>query len=371
MSEYRHLAHDFTPPLSGSSAHGPSTSFAEGGVHIVFTDPYAELVERQSGGRDQGTITKLNRALLVDCNYGPPEEVKVAMQARAEREMTRWRRLRDYFGKSLVPQEVFAEGHWYTSDQVAYLWNGRTPPKKEGTFYTLITTQDKVHELMSGDFWSLTVPYAERRKPPAPVDVYSHSTDRWLRQPDNPAPLTLQEIADFLDVQRSEKLNTLLEHAIISASPARPALEKFIADAVRYTTDTAEILDISGQDNIIFTYDGRCRIVDGMYPDEILIATEVRRALQKVENLEGLTANECNILLNGIGYLRTINFLAALYEVPSRIDVLGGTNVTAAVWPRIYDILTRFPFWRQLLATTAVGQRAVGTSTESGVFTDV
>jgi hypothetical protein len=351
MSKHQPFEHDLLSSSAGASSHGPFESFAEGGVQIVFKHPYFEQLEAESGGLDPGVVFKLNRADLLAHNAGSEEAAKAAIDALAEEQTARWLRMRSYFGESMVTQEVYSQSVWFTAEQVLAVWGDQKPPRPEGDFQAIIVTQDKVPELISGNFLSLTVPYPERRKPPVAVATYVRANDRWLARSADRTPPAKSEVTDMVATQQSPAFEALLD-ATSKPGPLRLAASQFVANAIRYSNETGEIVDISGQDNVIFTLDGRCRIVDGLYPEAMEIAHELPAIIRKLEALHGLTALETNKLLNGLGYIRVINFLAAYYQLPKRVHLVGESSVSEAVWERSYTRLTKGLRWKQLLQTT-------------------
>lgn len=63
--------------------------------------------------------------------------------------------------------------------------------------------------------------------------------------------------------------------------------------------------------------------------------------LSKVQADELLSFRDRLGLLNGIGYVRAINFLANMLDIPYRLEVLREDD--RKLWPKVYEYLSRLP----------------------------
>ena len=101
-------------------------------------------------------------------------------------------------------------------------------------------------------------------------------------------------------------------------------LHELIEKIISYTERTGEILDIAGDDNIIFFQKDNMWsyiLVDAKYPGNNDVMRGLKLNLDKLKyEIETEEIGE-NILLNAFNYIRTINGIAEQLGIKARISV--------------------------------------------------
>jgi hypothetical protein len=149
---------------------------------------------------------------------------------------------------------------------------------------------------------------------------------------------------DFLHVQSNDMLDALVERAKEDPALAE-SLKEVVERAITYTRETGEILDIIGQDNILFAQiDGKWtyRIIDGLYPRNPKMIDDAQAAILKLSRGAGVDEVEQNILMNTFNYIRTINGLAEQLHIKDRIIIApeGAGSESADYFHLIRENLT-------------------------------
>lgn len=238
---------------------------------------------------------------------------------------------------------------------VLRLFPERPAPEFEGPFYATSMWQDKVWELdpkhydQSG-ILQFRLPYAERQ--PGLVDDadYAAVNDRWIAHASELARPTAKEVGQFLNVQRSPWLMPLLMAAATNA-PVAEGVRRVVAGAIKYSQRYGETLDFMGENNVIITREGQVRILDVLTPRESDVLGQMPAALAKVANAEGLTRKEVLVLLNCLGHIRNMNFLAAWLGMPERLHI-EVPQLSTADWGTVQRVVAGSTPTKYLLATT-------------------
>lgn len=299
-------------------------------AHPDFAQPANE-----SGDPSKNAVVKISKLALRRC-YRPGVDPR---QCAAEISYTlnrRYARLRAFFGTCVPWQESTPQNIYFDEPMAA--WFGLGQP---GLYWAVHTLQGAVPELGQPDaYWSLTLPYAEITGDPVKPRLYQRVNQRWLCDTANRAYPSTPETSEFLAVQQSTSLEDLSDAIIRPGNKTLlTGMMRFVQQAIDYSTCTREILDLAGPNNVILTRDGTCRIIDGLYPQPRPLVDETAQAIQKIGLLQGLRRRNISSLHNGIGYLRSINFLAALCGLEARIEPLASVPVTPETWQRVQGIL--------------------------------
>lgn len=135
-------------------------------------------------------------------------------------------------------------------------------------------------------------------------------------------------------------------------------LRQFIDGCIAYTQETGEVLDLVGDSNVVFLNNGRCKLVDVLTTKMTPITHVLPGILEKVQNQEGLNARGMNYLMNGLGYIRFVNFKAAWLNLPERLEVPDKIELDGQTWAQVQKVLHTSPRISTLRRPT---ENAVGT----------
>jgi len=151
-------------------------------------------------------------------------------------------------------------------------------------------------------------------------------------------------------VQQSPWLAELL--AAATSEPAvATGIRRVVGGAIKYGQLYGEPLDLMGEKNLIVTRQGQVRLVDMLIPPEAPILWQAPAILAKVANFEALARKEVIVLLNSLGHIRTMNFLAAWLGMPDRI-IQDAPRLDRAAWETVQRTLATSSLSKYLLAAT-------------------
>lgn len=183
-------------------------------------------------------------------------------------------------------------------------------------------------------------------------ESYARGSLRWLSDEPDDTPFDPEL---FLECQGSTALANL-----INVAKTEPALKLVIVDflekAMEYTRVTGLILDLAGENNVVFFQDAETkewdyRLIDASFPDrtkgQIGIATG---ALENYIDREKLTEIEYMALYNALNYTRTVNGLADAMGMSERINLLHNKHISIDLSVIDWDEL------RQYLVTQVRGE---------------
>ncbi|HSX16580.1 MAG TPA: hypothetical protein VLH86_00565 [Patescibacteria group bacterium] len=356
------MAEELLPPAGVifHTSHGKYEPAGIGGEHLVYLDPYGEQLYHDTGDIRDRFVVKVNCVATRD-GYGPDaiQPPLQALKADAANRNARYSRLRAVFGDDAVYQASTVRHEYLTASAVNAIWQGAAPPQSEGPTYVSATIQDYVPELADpASYTSLRAPYTERFREEIDPELYAKVGNRWLASSD-PTPPTPQEVDEFLAVQRGDSLRALVGTAAHDTAIAI-ALGRFGKNAAQYSNATREILDLTGEGNVIITTDGRCKVIDGLFPRPLKLLDDLPVVLEKVAKFDGLNYRDYICLLNTLGYVRTVNFLSALGGGTEQLALALPPTLPPELWRRTYSLLRTFSTRSALLATTAVSGQTVG-----------
>ena len=317
---------------------------AEGGEHRVFMyggTNDIKLSVLQDLPLSSDTVLKFVLGELVACNAGiePPylvESWRIATAHAAERNK-RYARLAQVFGRHTLGQ--LSQPMYVTlGEQTAAKLHPFAPHVSKGSQVSIVATfQPLVRDLLlpaaERKTTSLHLPYVEYGE--VESSCYARITDKWLT---NPTPPTDKEIEEFTALYSDSPLRHFLYRSSIKRLAS---LGDYTEDAIQYSRLTREILDIAGPDNVIFGDD--YLLVDALFPSSCQHIDLVPSIIKRVQAGWGLSHREKITLLNGLGYMRVMNFLAALFELPERIDSMIGSAIHEQTWKNVHTALSTLP----------------------------
>jgi hypothetical protein len=327
----------------------PYRMLGEGGEHIVLNEPYLTLAHTEQGTpeNDDGDmlVRKYSKLAFVVCNTDPllPIAERYALAtARAARTQERFDRLENMFPLMAAHQTSIGNIALLGSDEMQYIW-GHIPHPPAGMHATVLTVQDRVPALMRRPVTarSIDVSYVEQYGSPVDPDIYAAVCQRWLTNADDVRPPSDDEIKAFYTVQNTGSIFPHRKAGTLS-TPQNRGLRAFAWYAAEYTDATGEILDLANEKNVIMNDYGEFTLVDALYPSDIPLAQVVPVIVQKAQSGEALSYRDHANLLNGLGYMRSINFLLGSYKQQNTINTLAGMNIKPDTWKTIYASLSRF-----------------------------
>ncbi len=323
--------------------HGAQVVIGRGVEHVVVNHPYFDQLARE-GDPTAAVVQKISMLALRACNSGTPEENVAKAIGLAKQRNRRYTQLREIFGKDLVPEETTyaCRLHMYPAD-IANLLPDLATNGMDRVLYATQTWQDKVWPLDARQYdqtevLQLRLPYAERQKPPVDEATYTAVNDRWITCQAHNARPTDEETRQLLAVQRSPWLAELLAEATHNRA-VYAAIKRIVVGTIAYGRQFGETLDFMGDKNAIVTKDGQAALVDVLVPPEVPYLREMPAVLQKVSGGEALSRREAMTLLNTLGHVRTVNFLAAWLGLSERLDHAAHVGLNMADWAMIHRVL--------------------------------
>ena len=303
-----------------------------GGQHVVYSLPdypnkvvkvEADMLLRSTEGR---------------LKTGKPASSEI-VQERLDTQNKRIQALRDHFG---VEHTLEQSSHYLkvpvSKELFSQLYKryrkGFEIPLELANFegnqsWSIVSIQEKLPELSEPSRMSVTSGYAEKRSDvtsPDFIEAYDQVTNQTIIDTSKSGTIIPEDIV---------RLHAHME-SLLSTAKNDPNLQNTIRDfvqkSVQYTKDTGEMLDLAGQDNVIFFKDKNgnwtYNLPDALYPSPPISPEgklkEVQDILSKVSSngTESLSPSERNVLMNTVNYARVINGLANWLEVSERIDLI-------------------------------------------------
>jgi hypothetical protein len=288
-----------------------------GGDNIVFEIPsHPEIVAKGSTHSIRLNIDTALQNNLDPQNLSPISEN--FFREYIKKDAKRFSVMKAYFGpENVANQKKFLVRVPINNEILNQLYEDN-PPVQINETWSVVTFQRLVEEFGIRDRLSLVSGYSEMQE--VSNELYKEITDRLIFGVESDEPLNEDK---FLDVQKSPALRELLEKSKTDEE-LRNLLVDLISKCIRYTNETGDILDLAGTDNIVISkLKGKWnfKIVDGMYPGSDMIS-KVREALRKLSLKEELGQIHINFILNVFNYTRTINGMAEILGLKSRINIL-------------------------------------------------
>lgn len=337
-SDRRAQYHEAIGKMKESSTIDEEKPFliGEGSDHAVF-----EL----KGLAGEGQIAKVNVHSVVSAirenqrrgkmlNYIDETE-RARIRVRREEVDASLARMRKYFGNAVLPEHLTVRQVPISNELLEVMTHGdaHRPKLLPGTHETLalVTLQKRAPEaaFRKGSAFDLQSRYVEMRNPP-PVSEYEEITRVCIDSPQGAeCGKMLEKVAGDIAVFARAERNLAL----------RSTLKDFIAQAIRFSRDTGDQLDLAGPHNVrayrAESDEWKTIIMDGRYrPGRFAAVADV---IAKLSNDAILTSEEASILLNGLAYTRFINAAAARLGVHDRLNV--SPLPIARMSQKILDIL--------------------------------
>ncbi len=278
-------------------------------------------------------VAKANKTVMrrvIDWNVerglppgGLPDEVKGFAENFLAQERRRHQELTKYFGVAHVPrQRSMLVQVPVTPEILEEVYQGPAPATLDQA-WTLLSIQQRVPELVNPDGLSLACGYAENREQDSAL--YEQVTARAIQEREGSEPLT-KEV--FFAVQQKRLLKKTFERA--EKDPEfKTRLTECLEKTILYATETGEILDLVGEDNISFVKTEKgwtYKLVDAFYAGTEKMVDRAREVMQKASQGTEIDAKEKNILLNTVNFVRTVNGMAELLGMAERIHLVSDEN---------------------------------------------
>lgn len=305
----------------------------EGGEHAVFV-----MAPNLS---DRKTVVKLHRfttmlTLRRNLERGTPldyltDDERVILDKRLEAVRASIRRFRLYFGDAALAERVSVAKVPVTQALLRTLTSPRDSgllelPKGTSETLAVLAVQERAPEEAFGkDSFDLRTRYLEQDRKSEPM--YKTYNGACLDHPETPAcadvlPLLTRDHAVFAAAERDPEL--------------RNVLGEFFSNAIRFTQETGDTLDLIGKDNV------RCyKDKDGSWRMVLIDARFVsgffktaREAIVALQHGEKLSHGQNVAVLNAINYVRFVNAAAATLGIPDRLRLSDEplADITSKLW---------------------------------------
>jgi hypothetical protein len=280
---------------------------AKGGEHIVYKIP----------GRT-GVVVKVDaRVIRKQQEYAAehglpldaaPAELLPHVEQKLAEDRARFARLREYFGRDHVPNVKQDYMKVPITPVMTYKLHGDRPIRgwrdaKE--VWSIVKVQRRVPEVGQPGTFGLQFGYLEHHR-------------------------------DFLDGQPPEDFNpkeletsltplVTLTYMADKDPGCAEALREFARKTIDYARTTGEILDLAGDDNVVFFKEGEkwnYKLIDALYPGETDLLSKSEPLMRKAVAGENLDSYDRGRLMNIVNFVRGINGLAARLGLPDRLEVV-------------------------------------------------
>jgi hypothetical protein len=253
-------------------------------------------------------------------------EVKDAAEKSIVMERRRLLELRDYFGREhMVPQKVAFMQVPMSPDLAQELSEKRRLSQpitidKNTDIWTIVRLQKKSAALADPERKTLLAGYAEHWDEIDEAE-YWKITERLVggENKEEFAP----EPEGLFKIQTNRPLHNLLEAAKEDVA-LNEAIQDCLKNAIRYANETGNILDLAGEDNLVFSKraDGNWGyfLVDA-FENQPMILTKADEALGNLIRGDELEPAAYNHILNAINFIRTVNGTAEILGLSDRIKL--------------------------------------------------
>ena len=294
---------------------------ALGGEHIVYEIPEHPDVVVKVEAETMRKIQRNNTEKGLPVAAMDPELLPSVQKFLSEGRR-RHRRLVDYFGREHVlglKQELVQVP--VTSALLTEL-HGGTPPdgaREAKDAWAVVRVQKRAPEFSDPERQTVVAGYAEFREPDP--ETYGRITAA-LVEGNTDAHFTSKEFAEIFPGLMQDLLAK-----IDGDKGLQEMLKDFVRRTAKYTSETGEILDLAGRDNVtVFKKDGewKYRLVDALYPggSRRNMIEVAGTAADKSARGESLDEGEKNVLLNTINFVRTMNGLSERLGMKERISFI-------------------------------------------------
>lgn len=200
-------------------------------------------------------------------------------------------------------------------------------------FWTTMRHQEIVPALRQPDAYNLHdfgVGYTESAKRYTFTDLdYVSANQRWIETGEpHDETWTDEDWRLFLALQGNESIRALVQ--LVDDESFQPTLADFLTRSCQFAELTGESLDAS-KNNIIFYQDPgqstwRYMLVDALFPSNSGNIDTTRYILDQLSNYSQstrlLTRKEGLMLINTLGFVRSVNALSEYLHLPNRIALL-------------------------------------------------
>ncbi|PIR63208.1 MAG: hypothetical protein CO156_04395 [Candidatus Pacebacteria bacterium CG_4_9_14_3_um_filter_40_12] len=192
----------------------------------------------------------------------------------------------------------------------------------EGEYvWSSISFQEKADVVHNPSKITLTAGLAELR--PVVTPMYQSAYDRVTRA--SLYNLNEQGTVQVADLEKIHPFLSKLLESIKNDEELRTVVAEFVTRAIKYTNETGTIVDIIGQDNVVFFRDESnawdYKLIDALYDQPI---SAVSNSITRIAEQEQVTLSlaEDASLRNTLNSIRVINALANILNISARITAL-------------------------------------------------
>jgi hypothetical protein len=290
---------------------------ARGGEHVIYSVPdHPDVVIK-------AVAETVTRGIRFNTEHGNPpdflsEQMKQGAEEYIKKEAARFEQLRSYFGKEHVLAQKKALVKVPVTPAILDELFDHNVPVATDEAWAVIAIQKKSQALEDPNRVSVIAGYAEKFE--VDPEVYKRQTRDLVIKP-NESDFNEKE---FLSVQQRHGTIEMFDK-IKSDEGARTVLRDFLEKAITYTSETGEILDLAGRDNVaLYQKEGQWsyELLDALYPSDGDMVPQFQQVIAKLAAGQEVKDSERNILLNFVNYARTINGLAKYIGIEQRIDIV-------------------------------------------------
>lgn len=290
---------------------------ARGGEHFVYDIPdHPDIVAKVHVGTLASNL-RWNRDHDLTSNELSPEAAQAARD-HLEQSQKQFRELQTYFGKEhTLAQRKALRKIPVTAETMRTLTGGQETDSTE--VWAIAAVQRRAKEFNDPNRLGLVGGYAEFET--FDPEFYKEVTTALLTGEQSDWNSIAQR---FIKLQGQGSLTKLVKVAEKDEA-LKAQLQDFVRRAVDYTEQTGNILDILGDDNVIFSaQDGHWnyRLVDAAYPDFNPTFFEAKEGIKKLLEQDKL-GEDGSAVLNAVNYVRTVNGLSAAVGSDRRISLMS------------------------------------------------
>jgi len=289
----------------------------KGGENLVYEVPGRGVVIK-------ARVEPIRKILLYNFSQNLPldtfpSEIHERSADYLRKEAARYNQLKKYFGpEHVIIQREYVMKIPMTEDILRFIFDGN-PPGKVSEVFTIVTVQKRLKAIEDPNRLGIMSGYAENNN--VPSEIYQQITSHLIFGKNLDEKLEREHL---LQIQSSESLRILLE-SIDSDGLLRECLQELITKVITFTTETGEILDFAGEDNIVIykNENGKWNysLVDCRYPRTKMVE-ETKTILTKLSRGEKIEKGEKNTLKNVFNFVRTVNGLAEQLGIHKRINII-------------------------------------------------
>lgn len=362
ISPFSFAGRDYIPLNTGDMIPLNLTPLAVGGEHVVLRSE----IDRTPSFIVKVSLLEMDRPLPIEAPTHEYYERKEQLDIELHRRKGRLQKLDQHFEEHFLPEASMTRFLTFTGGEYKDI-HPESDVDPEGLFSvaSLIRIQSRIPELdpqtppeQKRKSAMLALPYAERNL--IDSESYALANNRWVMLEERNASFTDQDEAIINSVQQSGSLAAMLRVARSDDDLSlKEQLADFVTRAIAYSTDTREILDLRGKNNVLFMRmnngEWDYKLIDALDPKPNPVMDNAPQALQQIAEGSDVSEQYLKNLHNGLGYVRSINALAHALGLPGRLRLFDReVTFDSSLWGDVYSQLHENTiFWRGALVTSS------------------